>query len=112
MKYIYATLLLYEVGKEINEENLKRIFKAIGEEPDIGAIRSLLTALKSVNIKQILESVAPTALMPSLTITPQAPVAVEEKKVKVEEEKKEKEEKKKEEEKIEETLEGLSALFG
>lgn len=109
MKYIYATLLLYETGKEINEENLKRIFNAIGEEPDVGAIRSLITALKSIDIKRVLESAVPTALMPPLTITPQAPVAVEEEKAKVEEKKKEV---KKEEEKVEETLEGLSALFG
>jgi len=34
MEYIYASLLLHSLGKEINEENLKKIFEALGVQPD------------------------------------------------------------------------------
>jgi large subunit ribosomal protein L12 len=104
VKYIYAALLLYESGKEINEDNLKKIFEAIGEEADSAMIKSLVSSLNSINIKEVLESAVtmPTTAQPA---APQPAVVEEEKK----EEKVEEEE---EEEKEEEALEGLGALFG
>lgn len=102
MKYIYAALLLYESGKEINEENLKKVLSAVGEKVDLGMIRSLVSALGTVNIKEVLKS-AMTMAVTSPSVAPSAaPV----------EEKKEEKEEKKEEEKEEEALEGLGALFG
>ena len=101
MKYIYAALLLYESGKEINEENLKKVLSVIDENVDVSMVRSLVSALSGVDIKKVLES---AMAMP--VAAPTAPVPAP-----VEEEKEEKEEKK-EEEKEEEALEGLGALFG
>ena len=103
MKYIYAALLLYETGKEINEENLKKILSVIDEDVDVGMIRSLISALGTVDIKKVLES---AMAMP--VAAPTAPVSVPAE----EEKKEEKKEKEKEEEKEEEALEGLGALFG
>ena len=103
MKYIYAALLLYESGKEINEENLKKVLTAVDKEVDIGMVRSLVSALENINIKEVLES---ATTMPVAAPAVATPAPVEEKK---EEEKKEE---KKEEEKEEEALEGLGALFG
>jgi large subunit ribosomal protein L12 len=89
MKYIYAALLLHEAGKEINEENLKKIIEQV-ESPDEARIKVIVESLKGVNIDEVIK----------------APVAIE-----VKEEKKEvKEEKKEEKEEI--AAEGLAALFG
>ncbi len=103
MKYIYAALLLYEVGKEINEENLKKVLEAVGEEPDPGLLKSLVTSLKSIDIKEVLES---AVAMPTTVAAPTAAPAEEEKEEKAEEAEEEKEEEE------EEALEGLGALFG
>ena len=102
MKYIYAALLLYESGKEINEENLKKVLSVIDENVDVSMVRSLVSALSGVDIKKVLES---AMAMPVAAPTAPVPAPVEEKK-----EEKKKEEK--EEEKEEEALEGLGALFG
>ncbi len=104
VKYIYAALLLYEAGKEINEENLKKVLEAIGEEPDPGMIKSLVTSLKTIDIKEVLES---AVAMPTVAAAPVAAPAEEAK-----EEKAEEAEEEKEEEEEEEALEGLGALFG
>jgi len=103
LKYIYAALLLYEAGKEINEENLNKIFKAIGDDVDEAQVKSLVSTIKKINIKEVIEK---AVAMPA-TPAPAAPAPVEEK-----EEKPKEEEKKEEEEKEEEAFEGLSALFG
>ena len=103
MKYIYAALLLYDAGKEINEENLLKIFKAIGDEPDNAKIKSLVSSLKKIDIKEVLEKAVAVP-----TAAPAAPTAPTEE---VKEEVK-KEEEKKEEKEEEEAFEGLSALFG
>jgi len=106
MKYIYAALLLYEAGKEINEENLKRVIEATGTEVDMARIKSLTASLKNVNIEEVINSAMST---PIAAPAAPAPTQVEEEKPKeVEEEKKKEEEEKKEEE----ALEGLGALFG
>ena len=104
MKYIYAALLLYESGKEINEENIKKIMTAIGEEVDDGMVRSLVSSLSSIDIKEVLESA--TALPVAAPVAAPAAPAEEAKEEKPEEEKKE------EKEEEEEALEGLGALFG
>lgn len=102
VKYIYAALLLYEAGKEINEENLKKVLSAIGEEPDPGMIKSLVTSLKSIDIKEVLESAVSMPTVPAAPVAAPAEEAKEEKAEVAEEE----------EEEEEEALEGLGALFG
>lgn len=95
MEYIYAALLLHKQGKEVNEENVKKVVAASGVEVDEVKVKSLIASLKGVNIAKELESASMVAAAPVV----EAP----------------KEEKKPEapkEEKKEAAAEGLSALFG
>lgn len=96
MNYIYAALLLHKSGKEINEENLKKVITATDAEVDESKAKSLVASLKGVDIDKELESASLVAAAP----------AAEER---APEEKKEK--KPKEEKKVA-AAEGLSALFG
>lgn len=102
MLYIYASLLLHAGGKEINEDNLKKVVEAAGIEPDMAQIKAVAAALKGVNIDEVIKqglSVAPAAQpQPQAQAQPQA--KVEEKR----------EEKKEEEEEV--SAEGLGVLFG
>jgi large subunit ribosomal protein L12 len=93
MENIYAALLLHKAGKDVNEENLKKVVAAAGVEIDESKIKSLIVSLKDVDIEKELENAS--------LVSSAAPV---------EEDKKEKEEPK--EEKKESAAEGLSALFG
>jgi large subunit ribosomal protein L12 len=101
MKYVYASLLLYSSGKEINEENLKKVVEATGTEVDLVQIKALVAALKDINIDEAIKkgvSVAAPAAAPAPAAQPQA---VEKPK-----------EEKKEEAEEEVSAEGLGALFG
>lgn len=93
MEYIYAALLLHKTGKEINEENLKKVIEAAGAEADEAKIKTLIASLKGVDIAKELETAAVMAA---------APAAAGKVEAKAE----------KKEEKAEEAAEGLSALFG
>ena len=99
MEYVYATMILHSLGKEISEENIKKILTAAGAKPDETRIKALIAALDGVDIDEAIKSAAVAA--------PAAPVAPKEEKK--EEKKKEAEE---EEPTEEEALEGLGALFG
>ncbi len=98
MMEVYAALLVHSAGKEVNEENIKKVLQAIGAQVDENKIKALVTSLEGVNIDEVIQQ---AALMPAAAAAP----AAEEKK---EEEKKEEEEKKK----AEEAVAGLGALFG
>jgi large subunit ribosomal protein L12 len=108
IEYIYATLLLYKAGKEINEENLKRVLEAAGVEVDEVRVKSLVAAIKNIDIARVLEQAVavPMAAVPAAAA--QAPAAKEEEKEK-KEEKKEEEPKELSEEAL---AEGFAALFG
>ena len=98
MEYIYGALLLHKLGKEVNEENLKNVIAATGEQvgsDEESKIKSLVASLKGVDIDKELESASLVAA------TPVSEGAVEEKKPE-----------KPKEEKKEAAAEGLSALFG
>ena len=99
MEYIYAALLLHKLGKDINEENVKKVAVAAGAEVDESKVKSLIASLKGVDIDKELESAKLIATAP---ISGGAPVGGAEKK----------EEAKPKEEKKEAAAEGLSALFG
>jgi len=93
MEYIYAALLLHKTGKEINEENLKKVMESVGITVDESRIKTVVASLKGVDIEKALKEAA---------TMPAAPTAKSE----------EKKEEKKVEEKKEEAAEGLAALFG
>ena len=100
MNYIYGALLLHSAGKEINEENLKKIIDATGEAANEAQIKALVAALDGVNIEEAISKAA----MPVAAAAP-APAS---------EAKEEKKEEKEEDtaKKAEEAAEGLGALFG
>ena len=100
MEYIYAALLLYKLGKPVNEENLTSVVKATGIAPDEVKIKALASALSEVNIDEALKNAAVMAAAPAAAAAPGA--------VAVKAEEKPKEEEKKEEE----ALQGLASLFG
>ena len=95
METIYAALLLHKLGKEVNEQNLKKVLEASGSDADESQIKSLVASLKGVDIDKELESASLVAAAPAAGSVPK-----EEKKAAHIEEKKEA------------AAEGLSALFG
>ena len=98
MENIYAALLLHKIGKDVNEENVKKVVVAAGSEVDESKIKSLIASLKGVDIAKELESASLVAAAPAGG-APEAP-AVEKKPEAPKEEKKEA------------AAEGLSSLFG
>ncbi len=103
MDYVYAALFLHSAGKEISEDNIKKLAESVGLQVDDVKVKALVAALKQVNIDEVLKSatVAPVAAQQAAPAQqqPQQQAAP-------------KEEKKEEEEKKGESLEGLAALFG
>jgi large subunit ribosomal protein L12 len=93
MEYVYAALLLHKVGKEVSEENLKKVISATGADVDEAKVKVLVTSLKGVNIDEKLAN-ASIAAAPAAAPAAEAP----------------KEEKK--EEPRAEAAEGLASLFG
>ncbi len=100
MEYVYGAMLLHSAGKEINEENLKKVVEATGEKADDAKIKALVASLEGVDIEKAISEAAVTAVAAPTA----APAGKEEKK----------EEKSKEEKKEEEAAAsaGLGALFG
>jgi len=97
MEYIYAGLLLFRAGKDINEANVKKILDAAGVVADDGRIKALVAALDGVNIEQAIKEAAVAA--PVVVSAVAAPAAA-------------KEEKKEEKKPAEDAAAGLGALFG
>ncbi len=97
MEYIYAALLLHKLGKEVNEENVKKVVAAAGQEADESKIKSLIASLKGVDIAKELES----ASLVAAPVSGGSEVPAEEKKAEAPKE-----------EKKEAAAEGLSSLFG
>ena len=105
MKYIYAVLLLQSGGKEISEENIKKVIQATDSEIDEAQMKSLTTALSGVDIEEILNTVNTTPVAAAAPATDSTTTED----AKTEETKKAPEEDKKTEE---EAVEGLGSLFG
>jgi large subunit ribosomal protein L12 len=104
MEYVYAALLLHNIGKPVNEENLTSVLTSAGITADVARVKALVASLEGVNIDEAIKTapalmVAPAAAAPAGEAKPEA---------KKEEKKPEEDEKKKEEA----ALEGLGALFG
>jgi len=98
MEYVYAALLLHKSGKEVNEENLRKVISAAEVEVDDSKIKSLTASLKGVDIDKELENAS---------LATAAPVASDSASAEKKEEKKEEPEEEKKS-----AAEGLSALFG
>jgi large subunit ribosomal protein L12 len=113
MEYIYSALLLHSAGKEITEDNIKKVLTAAGVKSDEARIKALTASLEGVDINEAISTaVAMPAAAPSAPAAGGAAPAGEP--AKKEEKKEEKKEKKKEEKKVseEEAAAGLGALFG
>ncbi len=102
MEYIYAALLLDAVGKEVNEENIKNVVKASGKEPDEAMAKSVVNALKGVNIKDVIKNAQTMQAAPVAAAAAPAQAAQGAKKEEKEDEKKSEEE----------AASGLASLFG
>ena len=96
MENIYAALLLHKSGKEVNEDNVKKVVAATGVDVDESKIKSLVASLKGVDIDKELENASIVSAAPAAGETPAADKKPEAPK----------------EEKKEAAAEGLSALFG
>ncbi len=103
MEYIYAALLLDAAGKEVSEDNIKSVVKAAGATPDEAMAKSVVNALKGVNIKDVIKN-AQTMQAAQSAAPVQAQAAGGEKK----KEETQADEKKSEEE----AASGLASLFG
>jgi large subunit ribosomal protein L12 len=98
MEYIYAALLLHKLGKEVSEENVKKVVAATGAEVDESKVKSLIASLKDVDIENELANASLVSAAPASGAS-EAP-------------KEEKKEEKPKEEKKAAAAEGLGALFG
>ncbi len=107
MEYIYTAMLLHKAGKEINEENVKKVLAGAGVKADEARVKTLVAALQGVNIEEAIKKAAIAAPVAVAAAGPTASAAKPE-------EGKKKEEKSKDEEKKQEesAAAGLSALFG
>jgi len=56
-------------GKQVNEENVKKVVAAAGEQPDEAKIKALVSALEGVNIEDVISKAA-------MPVAVAAPVAV------------------------------------
>lgn len=99
MEYIYAALLLHKLGKEVNDENVKKVVAATGTQVDDSKVKSLIAGLDGVDIDSELANASLASSAPASGNT-------------AEEKAEKKEEEKPKEEKKEAAAEGLSALFG
>ena len=99
MEYVYATLILHKLKKEVNEANISSVIKAAGAEVSDAQVKALVSALADVNIEEAIKA-APVAVAAAPAAGGAAPAA----------------EAKKEEApagKTEEAaMEGLASLFG
>ena len=79
MEYIYGALLLHSAGKEINEENLKKVVSATGEKADDAQIKALIAALDGVNIDEAIKNAAMPVAAPATAAAPSTEAKAEEK---------------------------------
>jgi len=100
MEYVYASLLLHKLGKEVSEENVKSVVAATGEQVDETKVKSLVASLKGVDIDKELENASLAVSAPASSGAPKGGQTEEKKEEAPKEEKKEA------------AAEGLSALFG
>jgi large subunit ribosomal protein L12 len=97
MEYIYAALLLHKLGKPVDEAHLTKVVNASGATVDESKVKSLVASLQGVDIDaEIANAVIASAAASAAGGSAGAKPAEEAPK----------------EEKREESVAGLSALFG
>ena len=99
MEYVYAAMLLHTAGKKVDEAGIESIVKAAGVTVDKAKAKSLVEALKDVNIEEAIKE----ASAAQVVAAPVASAPAEAKEEEVEEPKGKTEE---------EAAEGLGSLFG
>jgi len=101
MEMVYTAMLLHSLGKEINEDSVKKVLEAAGSPADDAKVKALVASLDGVNIEEAIAKAA----MPVAAAAPSTEGGAKEEK---------KEEKKEEDtaKKAEEAAAGLGALFG
>ena len=106
MEYVYAALLLHSAGKDVNEDEIKKVVEASGVAADEVRIKALVAALEGVDIATVLSQAAavPVAAAAAAQAAAAAPAAKGAAKEEETEEDKEAAE--------ESGVEGLGALFG
>jgi len=97
MENVYAVLLLHKLGKDVNEDNVKKVVVAAGAQVDEAQVKSLIASLKGVDIDKELENATLVAAAPTGPAAGKSEAKAEDKP--------------KEEKKVA-AAEGLSALFG
>jgi len=97
MEYIYGALLLHKLGKEVNEDSLKKVVQATGVEVDDAKVKTLIASLSGVDIEAELANASAVAAAPAAGGSAGGEAKAEEPK---------------EEEKPAESAAGLSSLFG
>ncbi|MFH1399196.1 MAG: 50S ribosomal protein P1 [Candidatus Woesearchaeota archaeon] len=65
MEYVYAAMLLHKAGQPIEEVNLKKVLEAAGVKAEDSKIKTLVAALKGVDIEQAVKEAAPVAAAPA-----------------------------------------------
>lgn len=95
MEYTYAALLLHKVGKDITEDNLKKVIAATGASVDEAKVKVMVASLSGVDIADKLAN-ASIAAGPAAGAAGPAEAPKEEKK----------------EEPKQESAAGLASLFG
>lgn len=98
-------MLLHSAGKDITEENVKKVLTAAGVDVDDARIKALTASLDGVDIEEAIKN---AAAAPVAAPAASGDASSEDKK----EEKKDEEEEEEEEVSEEEAAEGLGALFG
>lgn len=96
MEYVYGALLLHKVGKDINDDNLKKVVSATGASVDEAKVKTLVASLKGVDIDKELANASLVTAAPAQGAHAEA----------------KKDEKKDEKKEASAAAEGLSALFG
>ena len=104
MEYVYAALLLHSVGKDANEDGIKKVVEASGAAADEIRIKALVAALEGVDIATVLAQAAAAPIAAAAAAPLAAHAAKGEAKAEEPEEDKEAAE--------ESGVEGLGALFG
>ncbi|MBI4163162.1 MAG: 50S ribosomal protein P1 [Candidatus Aenigmarchaeota archaeon] len=100
MNLIYTALLLNSAGKDVNEENVKKIASAVGTVDD-AQVKALVSALEGVNIKEVIEKASMPVAVAAAPVGGAAPAAKDEGPSEADKEKR-----------AEDAAEGLSSLFG